>query len=385
MLQQGLTLIELMIALLISTLILAGLVQIFTMNRSTYQSDEGLARLQENARFAMEFLGRELRNVGNMGCFNMPPLSASGGAQNRNDKYLNYVSGPTNYIYNAQISITYDMTQPLRGFDSTAVTNGMYYNMPQLYPPALTTASTPPIPNELRPASFAVGSDVLLVRSMDQDSYPLVAKSVTDPAAVRIQAPNTIDVGHVVIASNCEKAATFQVTGIVAGAGFSALAHDTSGTPGNTCALWGSAGCKEPQFEEGSELAVLRTMVYYVGPGTNGGPSLFRNSFTSGSAVAEELVEGIENMQLLYNDGTRYMEARDVTNWSVIRSVRVGILAATSNVVTAADYTPGDLQGGTEMGQDTNQYLMQNVTFVPTPDKRRRRSFETTIQVRNRL
>lgn len=133
-------------------------------------------------------------------------------------------------------------------------------------------------------------------------------------------------------------------------------------------------------MEEGTELGMMRTNVYFVGVGTGGGPSLFRNNYSSGSLVSEELVEGVENLQFLYSDGARYMQARDVTNWSGIKSVRVGMLVATSNVAVA-----GNTQGATESELDTNQYLMQDITFQPVPDRRRRRSFETTIQVRNSL
>lgn len=378
-LQRGLTLIELMVSLVISTAILAGLVQIFTLNRATYQSDEGLARLQENARFAMEFLGRDLRNVGNMGCFSSPKK-----AQDKNDKVTNFVAGPTYALYNQNVSVLYDTTQLLRGFDATAVSSGATYGMPALYPPTLASSSYPSMTAQLTPAAFVAGSDLLIVRSMDQDSYRLVAP-FNDVNAVHIKAPNNIDVGQIVIFSNCKKAAIFQVTAKTAGTGSSALSHDTSGTPGNTCATWGSSlSCRNPldknEMLEGTELGMLRTNVYFVGVGTSGGPALFRNNYSSGSLVSEELVEGVENLQFLYSDGTRYMQAKDVTNWTGIKSVRVGMLVATSNVVVA-----GNTDGATESELDTNQYLMQDITFQPVPDRRRRRSFETTIQVRNKL
>ena len=69
-LQQGLSLIELMIALVIGLILVAGLVQVFSASRSAYQMAEGFGRVQENARFALDFLQRDVRMVGHMGCVN---------------------------------------------------------------------------------------------------------------------------------------------------------------------------------------------------------------------------------------------------------------------------------------------------------------------------
>ena len=51
--QAGLSLIELMIALLIGSILLIGLVQVFGASRTAYQLSEGMSRTQENARFAL--------------------------------------------------------------------------------------------------------------------------------------------------------------------------------------------------------------------------------------------------------------------------------------------------------------------------------------------
>jgi len=387
--QRGVTLIELMISLLISTLILAGLIQIFSMNRSTYQTDEGLARLQENARFSLEFLTREIRNAGSYGCFGLPRPSGSQGQQKRSDKVANYVAGPTTYVYNKDVPDIFDITVPLRGFDSSVLSDGATYTLPTLYPPATTTASSPAIPASYRPNSFVVGSDVLVVRGMDQDSVPL-STPLTDPDQVNVVSPNNFNNGQVVVAvSDCDRAFVFQVTGILPNTGFDSLLHDTSGNPGNVCSTWSGANrqCPGPSTnpQGGGEVGILRNMVYYVGVGTSGGPALFRDNYVSGALVSEELVDGVENMQLHFGDGTRYFEAQNVIDWTTIRSVRVGLLVATSNVVTGQDLVAGYTAGATETDVDTNQYMMSNVTLLPSPDRRRRRTFETTIAVRNPL
>lgn len=390
--QTGLSLVELMIALLISTLILAGLVQVFTMNRATYQSDEGLARLQENARFAMEFLTREIRNAGNYGCYGLrrpPSASTAGQGAKRFDTVSYYVAGPATYIYNKPVPDIFNIYVPVQGYDATAVSNGTTYNLPALYPPVVTAGTAPAMPGSLNPAGIVVGSDVLVLRGMDQDSTPLVAP-FNDPNQVNVRTPHSINVGQVVVAADCGRAHVFQVTGIAPGAGFDGLLHDLGGNPGNTCGTWtGTPPCSAPEFQDGGDVGALRNVVYYVGVGTGGGPALFRDNYISGSLVTEELVEGIENLQLHFGEfalhtGTiQYAEARSVTDWTSIRSIRIGMLVATSNVVTGQDTTPGYTSGATESALDTSQYQMSNITLIPPPDRRRRRAFETTVMMRN--
>lgn len=62
--QRGVTLVELMIALVLGLFIIGGVVQVFMSGRASYRVQEGLGRIQESARFADFFLGRVLRNAG---------------------------------------------------------------------------------------------------------------------------------------------------------------------------------------------------------------------------------------------------------------------------------------------------------------------------------
>ncbi len=62
--QQGLTLIEIMVALLIGAFLLAGVIKIFIVNKQTYRVQENLSRMQENGRFAMDYLSRYIRLAG---------------------------------------------------------------------------------------------------------------------------------------------------------------------------------------------------------------------------------------------------------------------------------------------------------------------------------
>ncbi len=61
--QRGLTLIELMVAMVISLLILAGLFTVYQSNQRGNRFNDGLTRAQENGRFAVDFLARDIRQA----------------------------------------------------------------------------------------------------------------------------------------------------------------------------------------------------------------------------------------------------------------------------------------------------------------------------------
>ena len=62
--QQGLSIVEIMVAVTISLILLAGVSQIFLSSKTAYNVQDGMGRLQENARFALDILAR---NVGMAG------------------------------------------------------------------------------------------------------------------------------------------------------------------------------------------------------------------------------------------------------------------------------------------------------------------------------
>jgi type IV pilus assembly protein PilW len=62
--QDGLTLVELMIALALSLVLLAGMVEIYLWSSRTYRAQEQLSRMHDNARLAVDALGRSLRKAG---------------------------------------------------------------------------------------------------------------------------------------------------------------------------------------------------------------------------------------------------------------------------------------------------------------------------------
>jgi type IV pilus assembly protein PilW len=61
---RGFTLLELMVALAIGALLIAGVLRIFQSNKQTYRLQDALSRVQENARFSTMILREKVRQAG---------------------------------------------------------------------------------------------------------------------------------------------------------------------------------------------------------------------------------------------------------------------------------------------------------------------------------
>jgi len=62
--QKGLSLVELLIAMLLGLLLTAGALQMMLSSQVIYQTTDTLSRIQENGRFALNFLAKDIRMAG---------------------------------------------------------------------------------------------------------------------------------------------------------------------------------------------------------------------------------------------------------------------------------------------------------------------------------
>lgn len=66
--QQGLSLIELMVALLISSLLMLGVTEIFSRSLFADRANTELTYMQDSGRLALEIIGQDVRRAGFQGC-----------------------------------------------------------------------------------------------------------------------------------------------------------------------------------------------------------------------------------------------------------------------------------------------------------------------------
>lgn len=67
---RGFSLVELMVALLIGSFLIIGAVTVYVQSRNTYSVNETVARLQENARYALSMLEPDIRHANYWGLMN---------------------------------------------------------------------------------------------------------------------------------------------------------------------------------------------------------------------------------------------------------------------------------------------------------------------------
>ncbi|MGH8543456.1 MAG: PilW family protein, partial [Gammaproteobacteria bacterium] len=183
-----------------------------------------------------------------------------------------------------------------------------------------------------------------------------------------VDPPHGLEQFDVVMVTDCTDAAIFQITNINTGGASQNIVHNTGGSsPGNATQALGK------DYTGAGEIVQLMTSTYYIGTGVSGRPALFRKD---GAAAAQELIEGVEDLQVLYGIDTdsnrtpnRYVTADNVTDWGDVVSAEVRLLLQTLDDNLAS--------------QANQQYTFNGLPFV-SPDRRLRRTFTNTISIRNR-
>lgn len=118
----------------------------------------------------------------------------------------------------------------------------------------------------------------------------------------------------------------------------------------------------------------LQALSYFVGDsgrncGANAIPSLFRVRLDNNSQpVVDELLPGIEDMQVQYGTGSQYFDADNVADWDDVVTVRVWLLVRAECVETG--FTDG------------RTYTFGDQVYTPN-DNFRRQMYSNVVLVRN--
>ncbi len=100
---RGFSLIEVLVAITLSLILLAGVLQIFLNSKNIYNLGTGFSQLQENGRFTSEYLARTIRFAG----YRSPP--ATGNFLTMSTVYPNtapYIAGTNNSGTNSSDTLT---------------------------------------------------------------------------------------------------------------------------------------------------------------------------------------------------------------------------------------------------------------------------------------
>ncbi len=350
--QLGLTLIELMIALVLGLLLVAGIIQVFVSNKQTYRITEAHSILQDNARFSLELLSRDIRSAGYSGC--------------RAIENLNVVT---------------IADSPVTAMSSDSIITGNEGKTSSSWSPALN-------------ANFGTvveETDVITIQRGENCGGNLVGNVSSSNGNIQIYTPNacSISAGDVVMISDCEDAHIFRATNSSNSGNIQTISHASSENQANHfCKSYSSlpstGSCDTGQdklYTYDAEVSLFRSYSYFIRNNANNVPSLYRYDHNSlaGSNNPVELIEGIEDMQVIYGiddnnddiiDRTENAETiNTAAQWGLVISAEVSLLVHTleNNLTTSP------------------QTITFNGSTVDGSDGKIRRAFSSVVGIRNRV
>jgi type IV pilus assembly protein PilW len=383
--QQGMSLVELMVALLIGVILTSGVISVFITSKASYKMNSGLGQVQEEGRFAMQTLQPVLVMAGNNGCAHVPSTSIT-------------------HIINMSDEV-YSMGDPVYGFEFTGTGTGV--SLDDTSPPG--ASNVPTVDNntgdwspDLSAASPSLAaalqnlavkySDVLMVHEMLGNAVPILATGSTS----RVDYDNTyayapvFSAGEVLMASVCSPAEAEVFQAGTLGSGTIAVGG-SGGSPGNALTVL------QNHYENltgKAFVAPAQTYVFFVGKGLDKGTSLYEvrldpdngNGKAGQLGTPVEIVPGVENMQILYGLDTtgggvpgQYVTADGVSNWGSVVSVRIALIVHSD--ANSVDQAPSAATTIHMLGTHTADSL----NYKPYPDRRMRRYFVETFSIRNSL
>ena len=338
--QRGFSLVELMVAMVVGLILIYGVVEIYVNSKGAYNVNEENSRMQENARFAFDLMVPTVRQAGYSGC-------------------LALNSKPPKDIRKIKIP----------DFSAVALMTGSEYTGSGWVPGLPTGLSSPPV---------VANTDTISVQSSVSCGANLTGNLKNLTAQVQISGSNTcaFKPNDPILITDCSASDLFTATSVSKSGTKVNIAHAKSVT-GNTQNFLSKI------YKEDAELLKPTSTTYYIGTGVNG-PALMRRDNYSGTA-GDELVEGVESMQVLYGvdtdtpaDGVvdRYVKANAIpvlgNDWDKVIAVRISLLMRSI----------GD--AATSSGSYTFAAAANPAVVTYGPDRLLRQEYTTTVQLRNR-
>ena len=386
---SGFSLIELMVAITLGLLLTGGLIQLFNSTKVTFNSNEALARVQENGRFAMELLKRELR-----------PVSARGFCAGRleieNHLNANCSEFPSN-IFAGEVGLTgweYDGTGRGGDFD--------FNDVASLAPDGTSPGDWNSFDDSDLPTVLenrvVPGSDVLVVRSFAPSGVEVDTNAsnteinITGIGGCAAADCRTPDAGDLILITNCASGADLfqqdKIKSPASGLDKGAMSCSAAG-PGNNS----SENPWSTTYDESAQVFSVRQVAYFVGfaGGNRQEPGLYQLDLARNQVT--ELVEGVESMQVLYGfsrtasaggDG----QSVDADNWVTADNIPAGgwpqvIAVRISLLMRSPERADGDQTEQTfELFGEDN---LATLTLTATGDGRIRQPFSTAVALRNQL
>ena len=335
----GFSLVELMIAITLGAIILAAVSMTFVSSKRTYSTQNRLARLQEDARFAVLYLTRDIRMAGYSGC--MDDVSN-----------INNTLNVSNFVFDTSVA--------MEGIEKVSGAGTWY-----------------PSGDVSLPANMKEGTDAILIRMADSSGSVSISKPMPNVSAeLNVSTAFGLKEDDIIVLSDCASADVMQITAVQTSS--NKIQHNAGGSsPGNS-----TQKLSKSYSPPAAKVMKFVSRLYYVKDAVGAAPpTLYRRD---NLGAEQPLVENIEDFQITYGVDTDatdgipnvYLRAGEAglqtaAEWARVKSVRFGILVR----------TPNDKDVDVDIHTD---YNINGKTFtVAAGDKFQRRVFTTTVQARN--
>lgn len=352
----GFSLIELMIGMLLGLVVISSAVTVFSGSRKSIDLNTALTDIQDNARFAMDTITRDIRMSGFQGCIDINTSVAKILADNT----------PTNDYFNSAITASvvkadnsWDPIQPI-GF-------------------TLPTDKAKPVP----------GTHTLSVQFGNAETYTFQPLPSKDADVVLDVDDASLVEGDLALISNCQVADIFQVTSFSG----TTVQHSSSGNVDKRLsAAYGSAGANNRP-----RIMRFEANIYFIGDTnrTNGAGDKIYSLYKQTLPYSEnnrpiEMIEGVANMQIKLgfrdrdsgDDGLQFVspDAAAATDGR-IEVVQVGLLMQSyDSILDQADDSSYYIAG--VKLEPSVQPVDSSTSYAS--DKRMKLAFNTTVKIRNR-
>ncbi len=266
---SGFTIVELMISLTLGMLLIAAILQVFMNHKLLINTETSLSRVQESGRFVSNLLTSEIRKIGYHGCSDPSEMSV----------------------------VVMAITGVDKPYGSTTL-EGFEVGSSGTFSPAISGSDSLSSIQGSGTAQARQDSDVIQIKYADRTGAKLIGN--TDPVNANIQVdsnPSGLSKDDIAIVGDCQSAHIFRITNTTTPSGIVTMTHAASGNVPHKIL---------PGYGLGADLFSYKDVAYFVadtGRNRNGIDvyALYRKF--SSSAVAEEMVEGVEFLQLLYGEG----------------------------------------------------------------------------------
>lgn len=335
--QRGVSLIELMVAMLIGLLLTAAIIQMFVGSRVTYSMQSELAKLQENARFAIGYITKDLRSAGYFGCRQFDP------AKDNVENNLN-VHDDSPYSGDEWLEVL-------------VFTDGG---------DAVDDDSLPP-------------SDRINVKYLDTTAVCNVDTSTA--TQLQCGSDHTFVKGEVLAVSDCRHMSIFQMTGEEK---TSNIDHAVNSADSEGAFIPGNAS-EKLSFNNWKPNAVVQRFLsqsYFVEDNDFNQPALHRSALglaaTRIGMMDQELVEGVENMQILLGFDSNGDNSADCYSTS---PVTCGAAVTVDDIVSArVSLLMRSIEDN--ITPESQTYVFNGKTYT-AEDRRLRKVFTATVALRN--